>query len=139
MSEPARVLIVEPNDVERDRLSAWLEHAGYDVMSCPGPQTPDYTCIGVSQNRCPLARVADVVVLDMRSAGDDVMHGTTAWELVAFYNRHDARVVAIASNDETIATAQFAGVGVVRRPADEAELLAAVRASASPQHARQRL
>jgi hypothetical protein len=40
------VLLVERDSEERDLIGGWLENAGYDVLACPGPSAPDYTCIG---------------------------------------------------------------------------------------------
>lgn len=123
------VLVVEPDEIERDRIALWLEREGYRVMVCPGPQAPEFACIGVRSGTCPLARSADVVVLDMRLGGDEVMHGVAAWELVGLYRRAGAAVVAIASSGETAAAADVAEIEVVRRPAREPDLVAAVRAA----------
>lgn len=38
------VLVVEADPAERERFGSWLEGSGFDVLACPGPTEPDYTC-----------------------------------------------------------------------------------------------
>jgi hypothetical protein len=120
------VLLVEANDGERERLGDALEHAGYQVMACPGPTTPDYTCIGGWEGYCPLLERADVVVLDTWLASDEIGVGTTSDELLELYAGSGRTVVAIGPGGSL---SPYAGGHVVcldQRP-EASEVLAAVR------------
>ena len=57
-------LIVDRDPDLRDRVGGWLEDEGLDVVACPGPTAPEYTCIGSMDGHCPLAQEADLVVLE---------------------------------------------------------------------------
>src|SRR5512141_3123813 len=70
------VLVVEADAAERERYGSWLEGSGFDVLMCPGPTEPDYTCVGARDGVCPLAEEASVVVLDMSTESEAVMMGT---------------------------------------------------------------
>src|SRR6266498_3675726 len=72
------VLLVEADADERDRFGAWLEDEGFDLLTCPGPTEPDYTCIGARTGACPLAAEASVVILDMSLDSEAVVMGTAA-------------------------------------------------------------
>ena len=39
-------LVVEADRAERERFGTWLERSGFEVLMCPGPTEPDYTCVG---------------------------------------------------------------------------------------------
>src|SRR5439155_17121019 len=55
------VLLVNLDATERDGLGEALEDAGFQVLDCPGPSFPDYTCIGAREGYCPLVEHADSV------------------------------------------------------------------------------
>jgi CheY-like chemotaxis protein len=93
MREERTVLLVESDASERERLGDALEQAGYRVIECPGPTFPEHTCIGGRDGYCPLVERADVVVLDVWLAGDEV--GTTSDELLELYAARGRTVVAI--------------------------------------------
>jgi DNA-binding response OmpR family regulator len=94
------VLVVE-HDVElRDAMGRWLEEAGYDVLACPGPSLPDYTCVAGRGNPCPLAHAADVVVLDLWLASDSVLAGTSSTELLAYYLSSERPVVGLSARHD---------------------------------------
>lgn len=95
MPEKGTVLVVESDAPERERLGKALEEAGYQVIACPGPTTPDYTCIGGREGYCPLLERADVVVLDPWLAGDEIGVGTSSEDLLALYAGSGRTVVAI--------------------------------------------
>ena len=76
------VLIVDRDADTRDRVGTWLEDAGLDVVACPGPTAPEFTCIGSRDGQCPLAQEADVIVLDLWLDSDAAMVGTRARSLV---------------------------------------------------------
>jgi hypothetical protein len=92
---PRRVLLVVADDEARGEIGRSLEAAGHEVLACPGPLGPDYTCVGVRRGACPLADGADAVVLDTRIPGDDVFGGTTGWQLGMLYRDMGLPVVAI--------------------------------------------
>jgi CheY-like chemotaxis protein len=79
------VLVVEPDQTERERLAAALEDDGFQVLLCSGPTEPDYTCVGARSGTCPLATEDSVVVPDMSLASEVTMMGTAAEELLAMY------------------------------------------------------
>lgn len=91
----AMVLLVRGEDEERDLMGSWLEAGGYDVMVCPGPGAPDYTCVGERTGRCPLAEAADVVVLDGRLESGEVPDGTSPYDLLALYRTLDRPVLVL--------------------------------------------
>ena len=95
MPQDGTVLLVESDEGERERLGKALERAGYQVIACPGPTAPDYTCIGGREGYCPLLERADVVVLDPWLAGDEIGVGTTSDDLLTLYAGTGRTVVAI--------------------------------------------
>lgn len=92
----ATVLVVEPDRSVRDQISATVEGAGFDVLTCPGPTSPEYACPGVAGTGCPLASYADVVVMDLALDSDLTMEGTTAVELIAFYLGEGKAIIALS-------------------------------------------
>jgi len=121
------VLLVEADEAERERLGKALEDSGYQVIACPGPTAPDYTCIGGREGYCPLLERTDVVVLDTWLAGDEVGVGTTSDQLLEMYATSGRTVVALAPGGWVPVT----GGDVIQldhRPGAR-ELLAAVRSA----------
>lgn len=92
------VLVVEADTSERERFGSWLEGSGFDVLMCPGPTEPDYTCVGARDGACPLVEEADAVVLDMSTESEGVMMGTASEEILALYLLTGARVVVLGSH-----------------------------------------
>ncbi|HZD17894.1 MAG TPA: hypothetical protein VE669_07115 [Actinomycetota bacterium] len=98
-TDPRRtVLVVEADDVERRRFSSWIERAGFDVLVCPGPTEPDYTCVGARGKTCPLVAESSVVVLDMSLESEAVVMGTAAEELLGMYLMTGRGVVVLGSH-----------------------------------------
>jgi DNA-binding response OmpR family regulator len=128
---PARrtVLLVEHDRGVLERLGEWLEEAGFQVMVCPGPTAPSYTCIGGEGGPCPLVRAADGVVLDPCLASDAVLTGTSAVELLSYYVSTGKPLVAFTGRDSDAAVRLFGDDGVVfvRWPPDRRELVETVR------------
>ncbi|HJT37919.1 MAG TPA: hypothetical protein VJ818_05795 [Actinomycetota bacterium] len=124
---PRSVLVVEHDDDERARIGRLLEREGFDVVLCPGPAAPDYVCAGGRGLPCPIAKDADVVALDMRLAGDVMMRGTPGWELLIYYMERGKRIVAMSNGEDTVHPLSDDRVIAIKRPADEATLLAAIR------------
>lgn len=119
------VLVVEADLAERERFGSWLEAAGFDVIVCPGPTEPDYTCVGARDGVCPLLEEADVAVLDMSTDSEGVMMGTAAEEILGLYLLSRARIVVLGSHPGE----QLEGrLRRLPRHPDRDELLAAVSA-----------
>lgn len=92
----ATVLLVEPDQDDRERFGGWLESAGIDPINCPGPHAPDFSCLGTSNGGCPLVELADVAVLDVRRLPSVSTAGLPGWRLLRFYLEHGKPVVVIA-------------------------------------------
>ncbi len=125
----AGVLVVEADPDERGRFGGWLERAGFQVLVCPGPTEPDYTCVGSRGRTCPLAAETDVIVLDMNLQSEGVVVGTPAEELLGLYLMSGRRVVVLGSHPGDEVPGQLRRLR--RHPARE-ELVAAVRGLAEP-------
>jgi hypothetical protein len=128
MPREGTVLLVEADEGERERLGEALEDVGYQVIACPGPTAPDYTCIGGWEGYCPLIERADVVVLDTWLTSDEVGVGTSSDELLQLYVGSGRTVVAIGSGGSL---SPYAGGQVIcldNRP-DSGKVVAAVRAA----------
>ena len=69
------------------------------MVSCPGPQGPDFTCVGGRTGRCPLIDPADVIVFDQWLPGDELIMGTTPLELLSLYTTSGTPVVALGQSD----------------------------------------
>jgi CheY-like chemotaxis protein len=93
------VLLVQRDPEERDLLATWFEASGFDVTTCPGPSAPTYVCIGDRTGHCPLIDEADVVVLDCGLESDEVMEGTSAYDLLSLYVSADKPVVVIDGSE----------------------------------------
>jgi len=120
--------VVESDDEERSRISAWLEDEGVtDVMFCPGPRAPDYTCIGGRGGDCPLPDAADVVVVDLRLLSDEMLTGTPGWQLMLYYLERGKKVIAISGQEDSVRPRSDDQVRVIGRPIERRALLDAVR------------
>jgi len=122
------VLVVERDPKDRERLGAWLEGAGYDVLACPGPSAPEYTCLGSLRGVCPLASGADAIVLDCWLAGDSALAGVSGLELLDFYLGTGKPVLALRHGAEATLAFLAEDLAVVDWPADRHELVETVRA-----------
>ena len=128
MREEGTVLLVESYPEASERLGGALEAAGYEVLSCPGPTAPDYTCVGAREGSCPLLEHADVVVLDPWLEAEELGIGTSANALVELYAGRGRTVVVLGSIGWL---EPFAGGHVIplgHRP-DAREVVAAVRSA----------
>src|SRR5260370_7380948 len=79
------VLLVEPNERDRELYGAWLEDAGMTPINCPGPKLPGFSCLGTCGGRCPLVEVADLAVLDTPQPPGLSNRGLPAWPPPRFY------------------------------------------------------
>jgi hypothetical protein len=66
------VLLVEPDERDRELYGAWLEDAGMTPINCPGPQMPELNCLGTGGRPCPLLEVADLAVLYSRQRPEQI-------------------------------------------------------------------
>ena len=122
------VLLVESDPNDRDRYGTWLEAEGMEVIACPGPSGPEYTCLGRRTGACPLASKADVVILDAALPGDVFAEGASASDLVTLYTSVGKPVIGLA----TLARDVPPPADFLRWPPTEKELVAAVRDRVSP-------
>jgi hypothetical protein len=130
MPDEGTVLLVESDPIELERLGRAIEDAGSQVIECPGPTAPDYTCIGGREGYCPLLGRADVTVLDTWLAGDELGVGTSSDELVEIYAASGRTVVALGAGG---GRAPFVTGNVIHlddRPS-AAEVVASVRMAPS--------
>lgn len=111
------VLVVEADAEARERVASSLDRAGYELLECPGPLGPEYTCVGARGGRCPLAAGADLIVLNLHLAGDAVMEGTPGWQLLLYYLSLDKRVLALAGDQDPVELLAGEEFSVLRRPA----------------------
>ncbi len=79
------VLLVEPNEDDRERLGGWLEKTGFGVVECRGPDRLDYTCLGVQGRPCPLVEAADLAILDLRLLSDSFERRAPSLRLLRYY------------------------------------------------------
>ena len=125
------VLLVEADAEERRRFGRWLEDDGFDLLTCPGPVEPDYTCIGGRTGVCPLAAEASIVVLDMSLDSEAVVMGTAAEDLLGMYLLSGHRVVVLGSRGGEEIPGQL--VRLRRHPRHD-ELLGTVRSLVAGEH-----
>ncbi|HET9848933.1 MAG TPA: hypothetical protein VFR68_10310 [Candidatus Dormibacteraeota bacterium] len=92
------VLLVEPDQTNRQLYGAWLEEAGMTPINCPGPRLPGFVCLGTCNRPCPLADVADVAVLDTCGLPGISKKGLPAWRLLRYYLAQGKPVVVIADH-----------------------------------------
>lgn len=92
------VLLVEPDETDRQLYGAWLGDAGMTLINCPGPRLPGFVCLGTCNRPCPLADVADVAVLDTRRLPGISKKGQPAWRLLRYYLARGKPVVVIADH-----------------------------------------
>jgi DNA-binding response OmpR family regulator len=122
------VLIVDRDADTRDRVGRWLEDAGLDVVTCPGPTAPEFTCIGSRDGHCPLAQEADLIVLDLWLDSDAAMVGTRAWNLVRFYRSWDKPLVVMSDRHDDVAEwVEDLPVAAVDWPPDRRDLVETIR------------
>lgn len=90
---PGAVLVVDPNEDQRDLVSLMLRAAGYAVIPCSGPRAREHECLGTLTRDCPVAAIADVVVLRAPAASDPVRAVVASEELASYYESAGLPVV----------------------------------------------
>jgi CheY-like chemotaxis protein len=78
------ILLVEHDEQRRALMGGWLQDAGYDVLTCPGPSAPEYSCIGSRAGGCPLVDPASLVVLDLSFSPDAMVRAPIGAPLLGF-------------------------------------------------------
>jgi DNA-binding response OmpR family regulator len=121
-------LIVDRDPDTRDRVGAWLEDLGLEVLACTGPTAPEFTCVGSRDGRCPLAEAADLVVLNLWLESDAAMLGTRASKLVRHYRAWDKPVVVMTDRQDDV-TEQIEDLSLVTVdwPPDRRDLIETIR------------
>jgi DNA-binding response OmpR family regulator len=124
---PRTVLLVEADPELRDRIGEWLERSSFEVLLCPGPSAPSYTCVVSTGRPCVLAKAADVVLLDLWLGSDSVLSGTTASELLASYVSSDSPVVVIDPGHDELLTFMDEIAARVEWPPERHDVVESVR------------
>jgi hypothetical protein len=122
-----QILVVEPDASDRERLLGWLEEDGFDATGCPGPCGPEYTCPAGMLVHCPLAADADVIVLNLWLKSDTVLAGTPGSTVLLYYLSLDKPVVLLTDGSDGLIPAAQAGIAVLGRSPERAEMVTAVR------------
>jgi CheY-like chemotaxis protein len=121
------VLVVESDEQLRQELGERLESEGLVVLFCPGPSSPDYSCVGIREGACPLAQGADIVVVDAALDSDLVMTGASAFDLLSYYRSLEKPIVLLADAEDRLRLLSEPGVEVLMRPVPHEALGAAMR------------
>jgi CheY-like chemotaxis protein len=126
------VLVVESERLVRDVVADRLDEAGYEVIACPGPSAPNYTCIGTRGGRCPLEAAADVVVMDADLPGEDVADAASGLDLLSHYTGVGKPLVALRVPSDVLRL--FAGERVLplEWPPNTDALIRAIEESRAP-------
>jgi DNA-binding response OmpR family regulator len=125
------VLIVDRDPATRDRVGGWLEDDGFDVVVCPGPTAPEFTCVGSRHGRCPLAQNADLVVLDLWLESDAAMRGTRAVSLIRHYGSWGKPLVVMTDrHDGVMDRVEDLSLPTVDWPPDRRDLVETIRVMA---------
>jgi DNA-binding response OmpR family regulator len=122
-----KVLVVESEEWLGDLVVPWLADAGFEVMTCPGPQEPDFVCPGATKEGCPLAGDVELIILDLELESDLLMCGVAAWELLYFYRSLDKPVVVLTRLEDAIRPLPGDRIAVLPRPPDRDDLVEAIR------------
>ncbi len=122
-----RVFVVESEEWIRDLLVPWLQEAGFQVVTCPGPQGPDFSCPGATKEGCHLAEGADLIVLDLELESDLLVCGVAGWELLHYYRSLDKPVVVLTGFEDAIRPLPSDRIAVLPRPPDRDGLVEAIR------------
>jgi CheY-like chemotaxis protein len=122
------VLIVDRDPDTRDGVGAWLEDVGLDVLVCPRPMGPEFTCAGSRDGRCPLAQASDLVVLNLWLESDAAMLGTRAWRLVRHYRAWGKPVVVMTDrHDDVTEQIEDGSTATVDWPPDHRDLIETIQ------------
>lgn len=126
MTRTWMVLLVEGHERRAAQIHAWLTRDGYSVAMCSGPVAPTYSCPHESADRCPLAELADLVLLDLSMDADTVMEGVPGWVLLDQYRSAGKPVVALCERGSMVEELVDSSVAVLGRNAGPDEIAEAV-------------
>ena len=131
-SSALSVLVVSSDAGLREQVAVWVGEAGYEVITCPGPHPPGYSCIGLRGERCPLDAVADLTVLDLHPSGLALGDETGRAALVEIYQADGRPVLVLADELSSEPHAETSGAAILERTADRGALMASVRELLAP-------
>ena len=121
------ILLVEHDEQRRALIGGWLQDAGYDVLTCPGPSAPEYSCIGSQAGGCPLVDPASLVVLDLSFSPDAMVRAPIGAHLLGFYLLTGKPIIALGRGDDLLADPLENQLVALERTPDRGDLLATVR------------
>jgi hypothetical protein len=107
----------------RESLENWLEADGFEAMGCPGPSAPDFTCVGLRGEHCPLVGAADVVLLDLHPEPGELLDQTRRGELVDYYQHNGRHLVVMVDTPTTLDLPDANGAVVIGRITERAALI----------------
>jgi hypothetical protein len=120
------ILLVERDDERRALFGGWLDAAGYEVLSCPGPSAPEYSCVGRRSGHCPLVEAASLVVLDLSCSSGSEIRPIVDVELLAYYLMTGKSIVALGDGEDLLAEPPSEGVTPMERTPECRSFLAAI-------------
>jgi len=129
MSATARapILLVEQDEQRRARFGEWLQDAGYEVLTCPGPSAPAYSCIGTRAGRCALVDPASLLVLDLSFSPDAMVRAPIGVDLLGFYLLTGKPIIALGRGDDLLADPPEDQLIALERTPNRGDFLATVR------------
>jgi hypothetical protein len=99
----APILLVEHEEERMVLIAGWLQDAGYDVLTCPGPSAPRYSCIGSRAGHCPLVDPASLVVLDLSFSPEATIQAPIDIGLLGFYLLTGKPIITLGRGDDLLA------------------------------------
>jgi hypothetical protein len=125
-SMQAPILLVEHDDERRALLGGWLEDAGYDVLTCPGPSAPGYSCIGRRSGHCPLVDAASLVVLDLAFSSGVEIRRTVDVQLLGYYLMSGKSIITLGHDKDLLAEHPVERISSLERIPERPNFLATV-------------
>jgi hypothetical protein len=126
------VLLVEADGDRRRRFEEALHAARLDVLTCPGPTAPGYSCVGARTGACVLVDRADAIVLDLALDSEEVMEGTSAEELLTLYRSTGLPIVTLGRRGNPIDVEEDGQLVRLSRAADPPQVVARLRRLLAP-------
>jgi hypothetical protein len=118
---------VEHDEQRRALIGGWLQDAGYDVLTCPGPSAPEYSCIGSRAGGCALVDPASLVVLDLSFSPDAMVRAPIGPPLLGFYLLTGKPIIALGRGEDLLAEPLENQLVALERTPDRGHFLATVR------------
>jgi hypothetical protein len=128
---PDPILLVEHDEGRRALFGGWLQDAGYDVLTCPGPSAPGYSCVGSREGHCALVDPASLVVLDLSFSPDATVRAPIGGNLLGFYLFTGKPIIALGSGDDLLADPLDDRLIALERTPDRNDFLGKVRSAMS--------